>query len=437
MLEKKIFTKNRKKLFEKIANDSFAIIHAKDLHIKGDSTYFSQSDPNLFYFSGITQEQSILLICKTNNKLQTKLFIIRPNSKKEMWEGKKLSKQEAKNISGIQKTYYLDEFESIISEQLKTHKKIYLPENPHEIGKTEVTLYFDSLKEKFPSHSFLPLNPYLKELRQTKEKEEIKEIKKAIGITKKGFLEVLKSISNFKNETEIEGKLTQVFTSNFACHAYHPIVAQNENALILHYISNNSPLKKNKLLLIDAGAQYNQYHSDISRTFPISGKFTPQQKKVYSAVLHIQEYAISLLKPGVNRRKYEINIIKKTATELIKIKCIPEAKTQQLLENLSKQEITTDDYKKNLKELVELVKPFYPHSTSHFLGLDTHDLGDYSSEILEGEVLTVEPGIYIKKKNIGIRIEDNVLITKNGCKVLSKEIPKSIEDIEKIANSKE
>lgn len=432
MLQKNFFIKSRKKLFQKLANGSLAIIHAKDPYIKGDSTYFSQFDPNLFYFSGITQEQTILIISKTNNTLQTYVFITKPDKKKELWDGKKITNKKTKKISGIKNVFYLEESEKIISELLKTHTKIYLPENTHEIGKSCSTLYYNSLKEKYPKHSFLTLEPYLKELRQIKEKEEITQIISALKITNKGFRNILHSISTYNNEAEIEAELTKIFISNFAIHAYHPIVAHHKNALTLHYITNTAPLKKNKLVLIDAGAQINGYHSDITRTYPLSGKFTQEQKEVYTAVLTIQEYAISLLKPGSNRREYEIKVLQKTAQELVKLKLLPKKKVHNLIKNISSK---SNDNKNFLKELITMTKPYYPHSTSHFLGLDTHDSGDYSTTVQEGEVLTVEPGIYIRKKNIGIRIEDNVVITKKGCKVLSKKIPKTIEEIERIANT--
>lgn len=433
MLQKKFFIKSRKKLFQKLANNSLAIIHAKDPYMKGDSSYFSQFDPNLFYFSGITQEQTMLIISNTNNTLQTYLFITKPDKKREIWEGKKITKQEAKKISGIKDIFYFDEFEKIMQKIFTQHSKIYLPENLHEVGKSSSTLYYDSLKETYQDHTFLTLEPYLKELRQIKEKEEITQIKSALKITNEGFRKILHSISKYNNEAQVEAELTKTFISNFAVHAYHPIVAQDNNALTLHYISNNTPLKKNKLLLIDAGAQINGYHSDITRTYPLSGKFTQEQKDVYTAVLTIQKYAISLLKPGIHRREYEIKVLLKTAKELIQLNLLPKKKIQHLIDNFSsKPESEKGHY---LKEIITLVKKYYPHSTSHFLGLDTHDSGDYSTTIQEGEVLTVEPGIYIKKKNIGIRIEDNVIITNKGCEILSKEIPKTIEEIEKIANT--
>lgn len=423
MLSKHFFRKNRKKLADLLPENSYALFTAKDPYIKGDGPHFSQTDSNLFYFSGIEQEETLLLI----GKEITYLFISRPNPKKELWEGKQLKKNDAKKISGIKEIYYKDEFEKIVSYLFNKKSTLYVPEFIHEISTPSFEHFLNNLKNKYSKITTSPVTDLIKPLRQIKEKDEINEIKKAISITKQGFISVLKNLKHSKTEADIEAELSYNFTKNKAKHSYHPIVASGINATTLHYIKNNEKLKKNQLVLIDSGAEINNYKADITRTLPISGKFTKRQKEIYGAVLRIQEYAISLIKPGVIRKEYEIEVIKKTAKELVSLKLLPRSKINDLIEKLK-----SSPSQEELKRLISYVRPYYPHSTSHFLGLDTHDIGDYNSPMKEGEVITVEPGIYCKKENIGIRIEDNVLITKKGCENLSKAIPKKIKEIEKI-----
>ena len=407
MLSKQFFKNNRKKLQENFKQNELALVHAKDPFIKGDGPYYSQIDSNLFYLTGISQVETICLI----DSQQTYLFISRPNPSKELWEGKQLRKEQAKTISGIENIYYRDEFEEKFSSLIGRKKiKLYTQDFSHEISTPSGLTLLEKLSKKHPKITFVSINPLIKPLRQIKQKQEIQELKKAIAITKKGFFGVMKNMGKYSNETNIEAELSYVYTNNFSKHSYHPIVGSGGNATTLHYLSNNKSLKKNELVLIDSGAESNNYKADITRTLPVSGKFTKRQKQIYNAVLSIQEYAFSLLKPGIERKEYERKITQKTGEKLIELNLLSENKLEESLRN---------------------VLPFSPHSTSHFLGLDTHDLGDYSSCIQEGEVITVEPGIYIKKENIGIRIEDNVLITKNGCRILSKNIPKTIEEIEK------
>lgn len=411
MFSPRFFKNNRKKLMRCLEENSLVIFHAKDPYIKGDDSFFSQVDSNLFYFSGIEQENTILLIKKKNNSITSILFIPRADSTTQLWEGEQLTKEKAQLLSGVSKVYYRDEINSI-SEIVDSYSPIYLPHYPYEVGKSSATLFFENLKDVC-SQEFKDITPILKTLRSVKQKEEIEALRQAITITKKGIVSVMNNCKNYKTEADIEGELSKIYTQYFSQHSFHPIVACGHNATTLHYNANNKKLKKNSLVLIDTGAEYFHYKGDITRTIPVKGRFTNRQKEIYEAVLRVQKYAFSLLKPGVNRKEYERRIVKKIGKELVSLHLLSQ---------------------KKLDESLNSVREFYPHSTSHFLGLDTHDVGDYSSTIKEGEVLSVEPGIYSPDEGIGIRIEDIVVITKKGCKNLSKSIPKHIDEIEKIMN---
>jgi Xaa-Pro aminopeptidase len=236
-------------------------------------------------------------------------------------------------------------------------------------------------------------------------------INHAMNITNKTFREIITNIKKFKSEKGIEAKISYIYTVNNCNHSYHPIIAQGKNACTLHYIKNNDNLNKKNLILIDSGAEFNNYKTDITRTFPISGKFTKRQKEIYQAVLDVQKEAIKMLKPGLERIEFEKKTFYMIAEKLIQLKII-----------------TKEGFEKDKT----IIRKYYPHSAGHFLGLDTHDLGDYNTKFQIGDVYTVEPGIYVNEENIGVRIEDNLLITSKGHLILSKKIPKEIKEIEEL-----
>ncbi len=406
MLNSSFFEKNRRKFQEKLKSSSLSIFFSSDENIKGDTEFFDIPDVNLFHLTGINQAKTKFII--TNN--QVYLFIQKTSDYHRIWEGEKLSLNQAKKISGIQNIHYLEEFEEIFEELSKKIKNIYLYKQPKSHSQIISTFeqFIRKTKRKIKTNYE---NSYeiIRDLRQIKSDEEIKQIQKTMKITQASFEQVRKNLKTFKSEQEVEALLTYNYTKNLAKHAYHPIVASGKNSCILHYIKNNKNFQKNDLLLIDSGAELNNYKTDISRTFPISGKFTKRQKQVYQAVLDIQKFALKNLKPELDRKEWEKQIAYFAADKLIELKLF------------TKEQFEKDN---------SIIRKYYPHSTGHFLGLDTHDIGDYSKPFSQGEVYTVEPGIYIQKENIGIRIEDNVLITKTGCKVLSKAIPKEIDEIE-------
>lgn len=397
-MKPKFFQNNRIKFIEEMKNNSIAIFNSNEKNMKGDEEFFYFNDVNLFYLTGIKQAKTNFLIFKKNKKIEQYLFVEKTSKFLETWEGHKLSKTEAKKISKIENVLYLEDYESKLLELSKKVKNMYVT---NDNSKTLLR------KLKLKKENSLEI---LSKLRQNKQTDEIKEIKKAMKITKIAFENIISNIKQIKSEQEIEALLTYHYTKNLAKHSYHPIIASSQNSNIMHYIDNNQKLKSNKLILIDSGAEINNYKTDVTRTFP-KAKFTNRQKQVYQAVLDINKNAIKRLKPGVNKREWEKENFELYNTKLIELKLIPD---------------------KSFEENKKLIREFCSHSTGHFLGLDTHDIGDYKTKFKENDLFTVEPGIYIKKEKIGIRIEDNVLITKKGNKVLSKSIPKEIKDIENL-----
>lgn len=416
-MNSKFHINNRKKLMDELDKNSILYLESKDEIIKGDSEHFDFPDYNIFHLTGIEQAKTKLIITKNSNGIiEEYLFILDRDQKMEMWVGKRLSLNDARKISGIKNVYYEKDYNEISEKLFPKYELLYYYkyDRLREINKSSYQINYEKIKRKYKLSS----KNFFKEiskLRQTKTDEEIALIKKAMKITNLSFRNIIKNIKSYKSENEIEAQMTYDYIKNNCKHSYHPIIASGNNANTLHYIKNNDKLKKGDLILIDCGAEYNNYKTDITRTFPISGKFSKRQKEVYTAVLDVQKYAIKLLKSNLDRIEWEKSVNKFMAQKLIELKLI-----------------TKDQFEKDK----QILRKFYPHATGHFLGLDTHDLGDFYTKFQIGEVYTVEPGIYIEKEKIGIRIEDNVLITKSGCEVLSKSIPKEIKILEKLSNYK-
>ena len=380
--------------------------------MKGDSEFFDFPESNLFYLTGINQAKTKFLIHKNSKgEINEHVFIQKTSKLIEVWEGAKLSVKEAKTISQMRNVKYLDEYEKVADGILSKVKNLYYFKNKELRGMdnpSECSDYIRKVKRKYKLNG---INSFeiVRDLRQIKSKEEINEIRTAMRTTNEVFRNVLRNIKSYKSQQEVEASISYIYTKNLCRHSYHPIVASGKYANILHYISNDKKFKKNELVLIDSGAEFNNYKTDVTRTFPISGKFTKRQKEVYKAVLDVQKRAIKMLKPNLSRTSWERDVAKMILEKLIGLGVI-----------------TREEFERNK----EILRKYYPHRTGHFLGLDTHDLGDFKTPFQIGEVYTVEPGIYIKEEEIGVRIEDDVLITENGCEVLSKMIPKEIKSIE-------
>ena len=415
-ISSKLFIKNREKLSNLLSSDSVAIINANDeMPRNGDQNFQYRQNSDLFYLTGIEQEQTILLL---NPSGEDMLFIIRPNELMETWTGHKLTKEEAKAISGIDTIKFIDEFDFQLKMILDQKSEIYLNRIEYLKYETEIAYrdirFTEKLKQEYPLHTFSRLAPLLSKCRVIKEKEELEIMQKACDITNKAFHRVLSTLKPGMNEYEVEAELTYEFLKNGASgHAYQPIVASGKNALVLHYVDNNQECKDGDLLLMDFGAEYANYAADCSRTIPVNGRFTDRQKEVYNAVLRVQKEAITFFTPGSSMKAVNEKVNKLIEKEMIQLGLF-----------------TEEDVKNQDKESPMYFK-YMMHGVNHFIGLDVHDVGGKDDVFQEGMVLTIEPAIYIKEEGIGIRIEDNIIVAENPINLM-RNIPKKIEEIEEV-----
>ncbi|MBL6964870.1 MAG: aminopeptidase P N-terminal domain-containing protein [Bacteroidetes bacterium] len=425
-INNKLFTENRKRFVKLLPKDSVAIFYSNDKMPRNGDQYFpfrQQSD--FFYFTGIDQEESILIIAPDikNKKLKEALFIVKTNDEIAIWEGHSYTKEKAKKISGIENIYWINDFDLILKEVISATNNIYLYRNEYPKFSPEVQdrnqRLGEKLKNEFPLHNYNRSAPLLTKLRLIKSDEEIALLQKAIDITNKAFRRVLNTTKPGKFEFEIQAEIDHEFTINRANgHGYAPIIASGGNACVLHYIENDKECKDGDLLLFDFGAEYANYSADMSRTIPVNGKFTSRQKDCYDAVLNVLKQAIKLYIPGNT-----INIINKKVNVMLEKEMI-------------KLGLFTAEDVRNQDQDAPLFKKYFMHGTAHFLGLDVHDVGDKEEMFKPGMVLTCEPGIYLPDENIGIRIENNILITKSDPIDLMENIPIEIEEIESIMANK-
>ena len=405
-----MYKERRKKIKEILKNKSILIVFSGKAPRKSeDSFYKFYSNRNFFYLTGITRENFIYIY--NNIDQEEILFIQKPNEKTEKWYGRFLKEDEAKEISKIDNIKYNQELSNYLVNLLKDNdiENVYLDIKNWESDEplTESQKFSKVLIEKYPHIQFKNTNKELENLRLIKDDNEIKLTQKAINITKEAIDNMMKKSKEGMYEYELEANYDYILGINGVTTSFDTIAASGENAVILHYISNNSKTKENDLILCDLGVKYKEYNSDITRTFPVNGKFTNRQKEIYEVVLEANKEVIKNSKPG------------KTLTELNEI-------AKEILYKGCK-EIGL------LKKKEELSKYYY-HSVSHFLGLDVHDVGGKKILLKKGMLITVEPGLYIEEEGIGIRIEDNILITDDKPENLSKDIFKEVEEIEKIMN---
>ena len=405
-----VFTKNRENLLKQLDDNSVLVLFAGEAKRRSADDYFHFTpNRNFYYLTGIDEEKHILVIKKIKDVVEEELYILKPNLEQEKWTGKTIRDYEAKEVSGIENIKYLEEFKSCLNSLFinGTVDKLYLDLDrfnyDEEISKSQA--FAKEIRDKYPQIILKDVYNKIATLRQVKSEEEVYEIRKAAHITSKGIELLMKECKPGMKEYELEAYfdfyLKQQGVKDFA---FKTIAAAGVNAATLHYVDNNSVMNDGDLILFDLGAQVNYYNGDISRTFPINGKFSPRQKQVYEEVLKVNEEIINSIKPGIGF--VELN---EKANDLLAEACV----RLGLVEDKK-------DYRK-----------YYFHSIGHSLGLDTHDVGNRNIILEEGMVYTVEPGLYIEEENIGIRIEDDVLVTKEGCEVLTKECIKSVEDIEK------
>jgi len=421
-----LFIKNRLKLSKQMVSNSIAIFNSNDVFSTGaDSTLPFEQHRNIFYLTGVDQEESILLVFPDAKQEAHRevLFVKETNDHIAIWEGAKLSKLQATASSGIKTVYWLEEFQSIFSRLMEESTHFYYNNNEHYRQAVEMETredrFLKMVKSSYPAHKMVPNFPIMEALRGVKESEEISLIKTACDITEKGFNRVLGFVKPGVMEYEIEAEYTHEFLRNRSKgFAYTPIIASGYNACVLHYIDNNQECKDGDLLLMDVAAEYANYSSDMTRTIPVNGRFTARQKAVYQAVLNVKNHATKLLVPGTMWDAYHVEVGKLMTSELLGLGLI------------DKVDVQNEDPK------WPAYKKYFMHGTSHHMGLDTHDFGALKSPMQANMVFTVEPGIYIPEENMGIRLEDDVVIQAKGSPVnLMQNIPIEIDEIEALMNS--
>jgi len=409
-MKSEVFKKNRENLLNNIEENSAAVFFAGSAPKKtGDEAYLFTPDRNFYYLTGVDEQDIILLLVKGKEETKQILFIKKPDLELEKWIGKSIRAGEAKEKGAFRQIKYIEDFEDTLQGVLFKDgiERLYLDLERDKFSQrlTQEEEFAKEIKDKYPDKIIKNSYSLVSELRMIKSSEEIENIRKAIKITIDGVNELMKNSKAGMKEFELEAYF------DFHCKrngtkdlAFKTIAASGINATVLHYADNDSEIKDGDLVLFDLGAQYEYYNADITRTFPVNGKFTDRQKQVYEAVLRVNKKVIEELKPGINFK--EIN---NKATEMIAEECI----------------------KLGLIKDAEEVRKYYWHSIGHSLGLDTHDVGKRETLLKPGMIYTVEPGIYIEEEGIGIRIEDDVLITEKGYEVLTKDMIKEVEEIEK------
>jgi len=419
-IDKTFYSENRKRLNAKLSSNAIAIFNSNDIMpTNADGVMPFRQNNDLFYMSGIDQEETVLLLYPDSSDDTTKevLFIKETSELIAIWEGHKLTKQEAEKLSGIKTIKWLSELESTLDALIPKADTLFLNQNEHarasKVVETRDDRFREKLIQKYPLHKYGRLAPIMHKLRVSKSSYEIQQMQKACDITEKAFRRVLSFMKAGVGEHEVEAEVLHEFLINKANGpAYQSIIASGANACILHYVDNNKICKDGDLVLMDFGSEYGNYASDLTRTIPANGKFSKRQRAIYQEVLSILKYASSQLTVGNTFKKYNESVIKKVEESLIKLGLI------------TKEEVNN---KNNHKPAY---RKYFMHGVSHFLGLDTHDVGSYDWSFKAGMVLTCEPGIYIREEAIGIRLENNILITEEGPINLMKNIPIEIDEIE-------
>ena len=417
-----VFAKHRQRFMAKLKPNSIAVFNANDIYpISADSTLPFEQQRDLFYLTGVDQEETILVLCPNakDPKQREMVFVRETNAHIAVWEGHKLTKNETTAVSGIENVHWTADFEASFLELAKQVENIYINTNEHYRAKVETQTREDRFiawcKEQFPKKNYEKSNFILQGLRGVKDPEEIAHIQRACEITEKGFKRVLGFVTPGVWEFEIEAAFAHEFLRNRSKgFAYTPIIASGANSNVLHYIENSQQCQAGELILMDVGAEYGNYSSDMTRTIPVSGRFTPRQRTVYEAVLKVKNEATQLLMPGVLWKAYHLEVGKLMSSALIDVDLLT---------------------KKEVSDNAEAYKKYFMHGTSHHLGLDTHDYGLLDEPMEANMVFTVEPGIYIPEEGFGIRLEDDVVVQATGAPVnLMANIPIDPDEIEALMN---
>jgi len=419
-LNPELFVTNRQRFAEKMAPNSIAIFVSNDeVPSNGDALYTFKQNSDLYWLTGVSQEDSMLILYPGNPdpRMREVLVLVRPNELKEKWDGKRLRRNEATALSGVGTIVWLDTIDAVLQTWIHLADTIYLDTNENDrkasLLRTRDYRFVDEMKSRYPLHRYERAAKIMKELRGIKTALEIEVLQKAIDITHETFLRVMKFVQPGVMEYEIHAEILHSFISQRAeGEAYNSIIASGDRARTLHYVSNNEECRDGELLLMDFGACYGGYNADLTRTIPVNGKFTRRQKTVYNACLHLHNFAKSLLKPGITIIDYTDQVGEEATQQFLKIGL------------LKKSDVKNEDPENRA------YRKYLYHGISHHLGIDVHDLGTRTEPIKAGMVFTVEPGIYIEEEGMGIRIENNVWITKKGNTDLFNGIPITAEEIE-------
>ncbi len=419
-LKAELFTKNRTRFYNAMQKNSIAIFVSNDeVPSNGDALYAFKQNTDLFWLSGVTQEESMVILFPDNPdpKYREVLVLVRPNELKEKWNGKRLRVNEAQAISGIKTIVWLDSIDALLQTWIHLADAVYLDTNENDrkasLVRTSDYRFVDEMKSRYPLHNYQRAAKIMKELRAIKTALEVEMLQQAIDITESTFRRLLKFIKPGVMEYEIEAEIFHSFLSQRATGpAYGSIIAGGDRARTLHYVSNSEECKEGELILMDFGAEYGGYCADLTRTVPVNGKFGRRQKTVYNTCLHLHDYAKSILKPGITIVDYTDKIGEEATQQFLKIGLI------------RKSDVKNEDPENRA------YRKYLYHGISHHLGVDVHDLGTRTEPIKAGMVFTVEPGIYIEEEKMGVRIENNLWITRDGHKDLMKNIPITAEEIE-------
>ena len=423
-IDPSLFVNNRRRLVELLKPRSLAALNSNDiLPTNADGTLRLIQNSDLFYLTGIDQEETVLLLFPDfpNEEYREMLFVKETNEHIEIWEGHKYTKEEATQASGIEQVHWLSEFEGIFNTLMAEAEHVYLNTNEHIRASVRVETrdarFIEFCQKHYPLHDYQRIAPLMYQLRAIKSDAEIAVQQQACTITEHAFRRVLAFVQPGVMEYEVEAEYLHEFVRRGSRgFAYEPIVASGKNACILHYLDNHDQCKEGDVLMMDVGAEYARYYADMSRSVPVSGRFTDRQKKVYNAVLRVQREAMTLLRPGNTIKEYHKEVGKIMESELIGLGL------------LDAQDVQQQDEKK------PLYRKYFMHGTSHHLGLDVHDVGNVYRPFETGMVFTVEPGIYIREEGLGIRLENNVVITDDGVHDLMRNIPIEAEEIEDLMN---
>lgn len=421
-VDSQIFIANRKHFTAKMEPNSIAIFNSNDeIPSNGDALYPFKQNSDLYWLTGIRQEDSMLILFPDNPDKQYRevLVLVRPNELKEKWDGRRHRAAEATTLSGIENIIWLDTLDGMLQPMIHLADNIYLNTNENDRKANLLAVrdyrYAQEMMARYPLHNYKRSARIMRDLRAVKSAAEVAVMQQAVDITEKAFRRLLQFITPGVWENQIEAEIIHEFMINrSAGPAYSSIIASGDRARTLHYIANNQECKDGEMVLMDFGAEYGGYCADLTRTVPVNGKFTKRQKEVYNACLHLHDYAKSILKPGIHILKYHDMVGDEATKQFLKIGLISKADV------------------KNESPGNRAYRKYLYHGISHHLGIDVHDLGTKTEPLKEGMVLTVEPGIYIEEEQMGVRIENNIWITKTGNKDLFKNIPVKADEIERL-----